>query len=1013
MRRALQSVLLLGLSALAAAAAVFKDQVGDIDFHYSLVGIPQVETTFFHRPRIEDKASLLYTLSDIGILGAVNPSNGDLVWRHQIAHNVSGGGGFLRAPEGENWLAAAHGSSVQVWSALTGRNIWRLDFEGEVKDLEILELTEASRKDVLALFDEHGVTVLRRLHGALGTVVWEFREKTNDVPLHVSNNIENVHVVSLHGSASSYTLKVTSLETATGTRVDHVVVGSKGDIRGPDDVMFVGSNSAAPIAAWTNQGSTKLSINVLGSKTKQDFDLPPDTASVQIHAPSLAQSQTHFLVHTRSKEDDKGESTNKAMVFHTDLKTRHIKLAYELSAFRGHGAYCTSSEGANVYFAQISSDGTLIVSSESHGILARWPNNQAVDIGPLHAVAEVIKKPGGQEFAVRSAVVTKSGDWALLRNGQNDWTRHEGLSGAVAAVWAEIPEGEDLALAKVLAEEAHTNPLSAYIHRVTRHMDDLKYLPGYLASILERAVNSVAGGDVAGKKEGLRRDAFGFNKILVVVTRRGRFYGLDSGNHGQILWTRSWFPRDADMPLVVKGLVSDEEHGLVAMYGARGEYAVFNASSGVAREVLDAQREKPAVSSTAVLRGESGASLLPIGHDGLPTRDLDAGWDSEQTVVVRGEDETLKGIRFSTEGGKVTKQEMWQLPMRPGFKIEQVVTLPAHDPIASIGRVLGDRRVLYKYLNANSVVVVATDEAANALSVQLVDTASGQVLASQLYKGVDSRKAISCAMAENWYACSFYGDCKLDDGTERSIKGYQVVVTDLYESPEPDSRGPLGDAANSSSFDPVDNPVGGLPLPWALSQAYVVSQPLTHLAVTQTRQGISTRELVAYLPHAHGILGLSRHVLDPRRPVGRDPTAAEMEAEALMRYAPAFEIDPRTILSHERDVAGIHGIVTAAAIVESTSLLAAYGVDVYVARVAPSGVFDILGRGFNKVTLVATVLALSGGVMFLAPMVSGLAPFLLEHLLSALSSVNRSPFAPSDDETSLANVYAAGPTEAD
>ncbi|KAM4063774.1 PQQ-like domain-containing protein [Hirsutella rhossiliensis] len=962
MRRTLQSGLLLGLSALAAA--VFKDEVGDIDFHYSLVGLPQVETTFFHRPRKEDKASLLYTLSDIGILGAVNPSNGDLVWRHQIADDASPtSGGFLRAPEGENWVAAAYGSSVQAWSALTGRNLWRVDFKGEVKDLEILELTEASRKDVLALFDEDGVTVLRRLHGALGTVVWEFREHSNDLPLQVSNNIANVYVVSLHGSPSSYSLKVTSLETATGTRVNHVVVGAKGDIHGPGDVMFVGSNSAAPIVAWTNQGSAKLNVNVLGSKSKQDFNLPPDTASVQIHAPHLTQSQTHFLVHTRSK----GEKTNKAMVFHTDLKTRQIKLAYELPAFRGHGAFCTSSEGANVYFAQISSDETLIVSSESHGILARWPNNRAVDISPVHAAAEVIKKPGGQEFAVRSAVVTNSGDWALLRNGEKDWTRHEGLSGAVAAVWAEIPEGEDLA--KVLAQEAHTNPLAAYIHRVTRHIDDLKYLPRYLASIPERVVNSIAGGDLVGHKEGLRRDTFGFNKILVVVTRRGRFYGLDSGNHGQVLWTHSWFPRDTDTPLIVKGLVSDDEHGIVAMYGAGGEYAAFNASSGVAREVLLAEGEKPGVSCTAVVEGGSGTGLLPIGNDDLPTRDLPADWDSEQTVVVRGEGETLKGIRFSAEGGKVTKQEMWQLQMRPGLEIEQIVTPPAHDPVASIGRVLGDRRVLYKYLNTNSIVVAATNGSANALSVQLVDTASGQVLTSQLYKGVDSRKSISCTMAENWYACSFFGDYMLDDDTERSLKGYQVVVTDLYESPEPNSRGPLGDAANFSSLDPVDNPVGGLPLPWALSQAYVVSQPLTHLAVTQTRQGISTRELVAYLPHAHGILGLSRHVLDPRRPVGRDPTAAEMEAEALMRYAPAFEIDPRTVLSHERDVAGIRGLVTAAAVVESTSLLAAYGVDVYVARVAPSGVFDILGRGFNKVTLVATVLALSGGVMFLAPMV--------------------------------------------
>jgi len=310
MRRTLQSALLLGLSTLAAA--VFKDEVGDIDFHYSLLGLPRQDATFFHRPRRDEKASLLYTISDLGVVGAVNPSNGDLVWRQRIADDADdvAAPGFLRAPEGEHWVAAAQGSKVQAWGAASGRNIWQTEFKGEVKDLEILEITEASRKDVLALFDEDGVTVLRRLHGALGTVIWEFREHSKDVPLQVSNNIANVYVVSLHGSGSSYNLKVTSLDTATGSRVDHWSVGTKGDIHGPSDVMFVGANSAAPIVAWANSGLAKLSVNILGSKSKQDFHLPPDAASVQIHAPHLAQSQPHFLVHIQTKPDGAGEKNN-------------------------------------------------------------------------------------------------------------------------------------------------------------------------------------------------------------------------------------------------------------------------------------------------------------------------------------------------------------------------------------------------------------------------------------------------------------------------------------------------------------------------------------------------------------------------------------------------------------------------------------------------------------------------------------------------------------------------------
>ncbi|PFH62839.1 hypothetical protein XA68_11620 [Ophiocordyceps unilateralis] len=958
--------LLLGLATLAAA--VYRDEVDDIDFHYALVGIPQPDTTFFHRPRRDDKASLLYTLSDLGVLAAVNPTNGDLVWRHRLAEHddLAAEGteaGFLRAPEGDDWLVTAYGSGVQAWSALTGRNIWRADFGGRIKDLEMLDLTADSTKDVLALFDEDGVTVLRRLDGSRGSVVWEFRETSKDVPLQVSNDIANVYVISLSGSGSSFSLKVTSLETATGTRVENWTLGAKGDVRAARDVMFVGANSAAPVAAWVDRAMAKLSVNVIGTKAKHEFLLPAGVASVHVHAPHLAQSQPHFLVHTQTGEDDAAVRTNKAFVFHTDLKTGHVAKAYELPAFRGDGSYSTSCEGANVYFAQVGADETLVVSSESHGILARIPHKQGLDVGPVHAVTEVVKK-ADSEFAVRSAVVTYKDDWTLLRNGDKDWTRHEGLSDAVAAVWAEIPEREDLA--RALAEEAHTNPLSAYMHRVKRHVVDLRHLPAYLAKIPERVLKSVAGGEADNyRKQGLWRDGFGFNKIVVVATRRGRLYGLDSGNHGRVIWTRDTLPLGGQRPLVVRGLVADDERGTVAMYGSSGWYAVLDASSGAVDKV--STDSKP-VSCTASVLGE----LLPIGADGMPTSGLPAGWDAEQTVVVRGEGETLEGVKFRRKDvdGGVSKQVMWQFRLRPGLKISTLATIDADETVASIGRVLGDRRVLYKYLNANSVLVAAADESARTLSVQLLDGVSGQVLAAQQHRGVDASLPVSCAMAENWYACAFFGDYALDDKTGRAIKGHQLVVTDLYESSEPDSRGPLADASNSSTLDPIsDATADGLPLPWATSQAVISSQPLTQLSVSRTRQGIATRQLIAYLPSSHSVIGLPRPVIDPRRPVGRDPSAAEAEAEGLPRYAPALELDARAVISHERDVIAGAGFVAAPAAVESTTLVAAFGVDVFVSRVAPSGGFDVLGKGFGKLSLVGTVLALLGGVLALGPMV--------------------------------------------
>jgi hypothetical protein len=65
----------------------------------------------------------------------------------------------------------------------------------------------------------------------------------------------------------------------------------------------------------------------------------------------------------------------------------------------------------------------------------------------------------------------------------------------------------------------------------------------------------------------------------------------------------------------------------------------------------------------------------------------------------------------------------------------------------------------------------------------------------------------------------------------------------------------------------------------------------------------------------------------------------------------------------------VQRIITSPAIVESTSLVFAFGIDVFGTRVAPSFLFDILGKGFNKVSLIGTVLALTVGVVALGPVV--------------------------------------------
>src|SRR5699024_3711449 len=85
-------------------------------------------------------------------------------------------------------------------------------------------------------------------------------------------------------------------------------------------------------------------------------------------------------------------------------------------------------------------------------------------------------------------------------------------------------------------------------------------------------------------------------------------------------------------------------------------------------------------------------------------------------------------------------------------------------------------------------------------------------------------------------------------------------------------------------------------------------------------------------------------------------------------------------ITHSRDVADITTVLVSPTLLESTVLVFAFGNgDIFGTRVTPSQAFDVLGKGFSKIQLLLTVVALGVGVLILSPMVSfllSLHPFI-------------------------------------
>lgn len=766
---------------------------------------------------------------------------------------------------------------------------------------------------------------------------WKLTIQSGDLPFQVSSSPTEVFYISLQSvPRKGYKIKITVLDPQSGRQTKQHILSSENEVSSPESILFVGANTASPLIVWGDKSQKLLKINIVGSKQVHTVNIEnnggEDIQKIEVQAPQGLNSPPHFLVHYET------DSSSWAEVYHTDLKSSTISKAYQLPRLSEKSVFATSHRAANVYFTRITDSEITVVSSASDGVLGRWPHKKRAVDTALHAAAEVVSK--GDSAAVRFAYVLDSGDWVLVRNGETEWTRHEILAGAVAAAWAEPTSSEDLV--HELEIEGHESVLSAYIHRVKRHARDLQRLPAWLRELPKRFFSSFLTPEVS------NLDSFGLAKLVIVATESGRVLAIDTGKHGSVAWnvkaveTKNWN---------VKAIIA--QSGSATIYAEDGSSVSLNITSG---EILAKRAPTSKIKSIAIIPDGPAPATVGIGEDGTPLEPL-AG--SGYLVTLSDDGRVLGWILGDN------KSPVWQFLPPRGERVIHATSRPAHDPVASIGKVLGNRSVLYKYLNPNLALVTTVGE--NTATFYLLDGISGKVLHSSVQTGVDTTQPITAVISENWFAYSLWAD--VTDTAES--KGYQLVISELYESPHPNDRGPLGSASNYSSLHGADAP----PRPYVVSQSFIIPEPISHMAVTQTRQGITTRQLLCTLPASNAIIGIPRPVLDARRPVGRDPTPAEVE-EGLFKYNPFLEFDGKWYLTHSRDVADIRAVISSPTLLESTSLVFAFGGDVFGTRVTPSQAFDILGRGFSKFQLVVTVVALAVGVAILAPMVS-----LPRHLL--------------------------------
>lgn len=605
--------------------------------------------------------------------------------------------------------------------------------------------------------------------------------------------------------------------------------------------------------------------------------------------------------------------------------------------------------------------------------------------GIIKQVSLDAANPSEMLVVARLLFTTSTGALQLWQHDKLQWTREESLASIQATEFVELPE------VKLGAREVET-----FTQRLCRQLSDARDFPHYLLQFLKRFATGSHATVVASRADtdALSRDAFGFRQLIIVATAYGKLFALDSTN-GKPVWSRllSLGPKGQQsgsiQPLrlfTVKTVGDGRGDPEIALIALRRNDAGdvdtvvyhFNALTAVD---VQTRIDTPVIPEAAlfsgptvdvVARAHGSLRYLLLIDDSLRVNffpgnpyvreDLIENLPLLHVPLIRAEKQVgareIHGHKIQNDpvlGYKFMAYPAWTLAL-PDEEGVQSIVQPSHGPIASLGKVLGNRTTLYKYLNPNLFAVLTSTHSVQppTCGVYVVDAVKGSII----YRAQLPTHAGGCnvklTMSENWLVYHYYDEELATDG---SAKGYRVVSVEFYEGKQADDK---TKSSEISSYDPKSLDLT------AFEQSYIYQHGISAITATSTKFGIAAKDVIVATTN-HRVQSLPRILLNPRRP-NRKVTSEEQE-ERLVPYDPIFPEDTRRVISHNYDVANIKTIVTSPALLESTSLVFAYGLDLFLTRVAPSNTFDVLSESFNKAQLILTVSALAVGIMITKPMV--------------------------------------------
>jgi hypothetical protein len=292
----------------------------------------------------------------------------------------------------------------------------------------------------------------------------------------------------------------------------------------------------------------------------------------------------------------------------------------------------------------------------------------------------------------------------------------------------------------------------------------------------------------------------------------------------------------------------------------------------------------------------------------------------------------LTGYKFSSKG--LNGVEIWRINFQNTG--EEIIAHASDDQLSPDeyqGIVENDGNITYKYVDPN-LMAVATVSSPSNLNIYVINRVNGAILHISRVYNVDRKKAVKMIFAENIILVNYFKEYgEVNGGLLNEVLAIELYYPTIEDDAQKMIFRYLSDGIQVGGVNSVS-----LPKPRVLMQTYVLPVVTKDLLLTKTLQGITNKHLVL-LTNENKVIAMPAILFSAKRPTdnpNRDGT--EFEDSTLIPYDSVIHVSHTFILNYNLELNGITQIKSLPQEYESTTLMIASGIDLFVSQFAPEKV---------------------------------------------------------------------------